>query len=128
MTVKCLSGASFRLHLVRNAQHSNEVVTINIVASGPGGKSRVDHVTVTVLRAPPKPSITPTTSTTSSTSTTTTTTPPVQGPTCYPKTDGGNCYEPGEFCRNSDHGVKGIAGDGERIVCEDDNGWRWEPY
>jgi hypothetical protein len=21
----------------------------------------------------------------------------------------------------------GVAGDGEKIVCEDNNGWRWEP-
>lgn len=46
---------------------------------------------------------------------------------CYPLTNGGNCYEPGEYCRNSDHGVSGIAGDGEAIICEDNDGWRWEP-
>jgi hypothetical protein len=28
----------------------------------------------------------------------------------------------------ADHGTTGIAGDGERIICEDNNGWRWEPY
>jgi hypothetical protein len=46
---------------------------------------------------------------------------------CYPLTNGGNCYEPGEYCRNSDHGVSGVAGNGEAIKCEDNNGWRWEP-
>lgn len=46
---------------------------------------------------------------------------------CYPLSDEGTCYEPGEFCRDSDHGVSGLAGDGERIVCEDNDGWRWEP-
>lgn len=46
---------------------------------------------------------------------------------CQPLTNGGNCYEPGEYCRNSDHGATGVAGDGERIECEDNNGWRWEP-
>jgi hypothetical protein len=46
---------------------------------------------------------------------------------CYPLTNGGNCYEPGEYCRNSDHGASGVAGDGERIICADNNGWRWEP-
>lgn len=53
-----------------------------------------------------------------------------QGPgggSCYPLTNGGNCYEPGEYCRDSDHGKHGIAGNGEAIVCEDNNGWRWEP-
>lgn len=46
---------------------------------------------------------------------------------CYPLTNGGNCYEPGEYCRDSDHGASGVAGDGESISCEDNNGWRWEP-
>ena len=46
---------------------------------------------------------------------------------CHPLTDAGGCYEPGELCRDSDHGVTGVAGDGETIVCEDVNGWRWEP-
>jgi hypothetical protein len=50
--------------------------------------------------------------------------PPVAS--CYPLTNGGNCYESGEFCRDSDHGVTGIAGNGEKIICEDNNGWRWE--
>ncbi len=59
------------------------------------------------------------------------TTAPAAAPTtpsgCHPLTNGENCYEPGEYCRNSDHGMSGVAGDGERIICEDNNGWRWEP-
>jgi hypothetical protein len=23
--------------------------------------------------------------------------------------------------------MSGVAGDGEKIMCEDNNGWRWEP-
>lgn len=46
---------------------------------------------------------------------------------CYPLSNEGTCYEPGEFCRDSDHGATGLAGDGEKIVCEDNDGWRWEP-
>jgi len=46
---------------------------------------------------------------------------------CHPLTDSGNCYEPGEYCRDDDHGASGVAGDGEPITCEDNNGWRWEP-
>jgi hypothetical protein len=53
--------------------------------------------------------------------------PPAPPASCHPLTDGGNCYEPGEFCRDSDHGVTGVAGDGETIRCEDNDGWRWEP-
>ena len=57
---------------------------------------------------------------------------PVPAPTpthasCYPLSDSVTCYEPGEFCRESDHGVTGLAGDGETIRCEDNDGWRWEP-
>lgn len=53
-------------------------------------------------------------------------TPPPAPATCTPLTDGGNCYEPGEYCRDADHGASGVAGDGESITCEDNDGWRWE--
>jgi hypothetical protein len=46
---------------------------------------------------------------------------------CHPLTNGGNCYEPGEYCRAADHEASGIAGDGKAITCEDNDGWRWEP-
>lgn len=46
---------------------------------------------------------------------------------CSPKTSSGNCYEPGEYCSTADRGVTGVAGNGEPIVCENNNGWRWEP-
>jgi len=46
---------------------------------------------------------------------------------CYPLTSKGKCYEPGESCRKSDHGLSGVAGDGEAIKCKDNDGWRWEP-
>ena len=53
---------------------------------------------------------------------------PKPAPTsCSPKTSSGNCYEPGEYCSDADHGTSGVAGDGEPIVCENKNGWRWEP-
>jgi hypothetical protein len=55
---------------------------------------------------------------------------PAASPTptgCYPISDEGTCYEPGEYCRDDDHGTSGIAGDGEPITCEDNDGWRWEP-
>jgi hypothetical protein len=52
---------------------------------------------------------------------------PTTAASCYPLSDEGTCYEPGEYCRDDDHGVSGVAGDGENIVCEDNDGWRWEP-
>jgi hypothetical protein len=53
--------------------------------------------------------------------------PPPTAASCHPLSDEGHCYEPGEFCRDSDHGVTGVAGDGKTIKCEDNDGWRWEP-
>ena len=50
-----------------------------------------------------------------------------QQQSCYPLTNGGNCYKPGEFCRSSDHGKSGIDAEGNPIKCEDNDGWRWEP-
>ena len=76
-----------------------------------------------LLGAQPKPNPTPT-----PTPTTPTTPTPTPTPTgCYPLTSSGNCYEPGEYCPNADHGMTGVAGDGKTIICEDNNGWRWEP-
>ncbi len=53
--------------------------------------------------------------------------PPTTAASCYPLSDEGTCYEPGEYCRDDDQGMSGIAGDGENIICEDNDGWRWEP-
>ncbi|HLI58878.1 MAG TPA: phospholipase D-like domain-containing protein [Solirubrobacteraceae bacterium] len=59
--------------------------------------------------------------------TTTTGTPAPTGARCHPLSSAGHCYEPGEYCSDADHGMHGIAGDGEPIVCTDNDGWRWEP-
>jgi hypothetical protein len=53
--------------------------------------------------------------------------PSTSAASCYPIASSGNCYEPGEFCSNADHGRTGLAGDGKAIRCENSNGWRWEP-
>lgn len=46
-------------------------------------------------------------------------------------TNGGNCYERGEFWRSFDEGTRGIAGDSDPISCEDNNtdfvGSWWPP-
>ncbi|HEV8274676.1 MAG TPA: hypothetical protein VGQ26_03120 [Streptosporangiaceae bacterium] len=46
---------------------------------------------------------------------------------CHPKASTGNCYEPGEFCPHADAGMSGVAGNGKAIICEENNGLRWEP-
>jgi phosphatidylserine/phosphatidylglycerophosphate/cardiolipin synthase-like enzyme len=45
---------------------------------------------------------------------------------CYPIDNEGGCYEPGEYCRDDDHGMTGRAGNGEAIICENDGGWYWK--
>ena len=58
--------------------------------------------------------------------------PPTPKPasTCTPLSNSGTCYEAGEFCRNSDIGRRGVAGNGEAIICEEKAGTsrgRWYP-
>jgi cardiolipin synthase len=46
---------------------------------------------------------------------------------CRPLSDEGGCYEPGEYCRDDDHGASGVAGNGDPITCkETDGNWEWE--
>ena len=52
---------------------------------------------------------------------------PTTQASCYPLSDEGTCYRAGEFCRDDDHGMSGIAANGEPITCKDNDGWRWEP-
>ena len=75
----------------------------------------------------PAPAPTPTPTTTPTVPTTPVPTPPVPTASCYPLSNEGTCYEPGEYCRTIDEGATGLAGDGETITCEYNNGWRWEP-
>jgi hypothetical protein len=53
--------------------------------------------------------------------------PPAAPASCYPLSNSGTCYRPGQFCRDSDHGKTGRTADGQAIVCRNNNGWRWEP-
>ena len=47
--------------------------------------------------------------------------------TAIMKGSAGAAVQPGEFCPRADAGMSGVAGNGEAIVCEDNNGLRWEP-
>jgi hypothetical protein len=93
------------------------------------------HATVPPTTSRPPTTLPPTTTThPTTTSPSTTTTPPTTAPPvtaapvgCHPISNENTCYEPGEFCRDSDHGAQGVAGDGKAIVCTDNDGWRWEP-
>jgi hypothetical protein len=88
--------------------------------------------TTTTTTVPPTTTTSPPTTVPPPPTTVPPTTAPAPPPTaaasgCSPIDDEGGCYEPGEYCRNATHGVAGTAGDGEAIVCEDNDGWRWEP-
>jgi len=88
------------------------MVTVRVSAHG---QKRFTSVRFTPRQPPPPPAPK------------TTTAPPAPPSSCYPTTSSGNCYEPGEFCPHADAGMSGIAGNGEAIICEDNNGLRWEP-
>jgi hypothetical protein len=99
------------------------VITVQVSHDGRTGSCQASLLPrpapATAVTAPAQPSA-PTTSAPAP--------PPATAASCYPLSDEGTCYEPGEFCRDDDHGMTGVAGDGEKIICEDNDGWRWEPY
>jgi hypothetical protein len=87
------------------------MVTVRVSAHG---QKRLSRVWFTPRQPPPPPAPKPTTA-------------PAPSTGCYPTTSSGNCYKPGEFCPHADAGMNGVAGNGEAIICEDNNGLRWEP-
>lgn len=95
--------------------------------------------TTTTTPLPPPPTTTLPPSTTTEPLTTvppppTTTSPPTTSPpaTSPPSTAGcyidpeGNCYRAGEYCPEALRGQT-VQGANGPIVCEDNDGWRWEP-
>lgn len=46
--------------------------------------------------------------------------------TCSIRSNAGNCYQAGQFCRNADHGAVTTTASGARIKCAaSGNSWRW---
>ncbi|WP_069761027.1 hypothetical protein [Streptomyces sp. LUP47B] len=46
--------------------------------------------------------------------------------TCSIASNSGNCYQAGQFCRNSNHGAATTTAGGTRITCTySANAWRW---
>ena len=97
------------------------LVTVRVSAHG---QKHLTTVWFTPRQPPPPPA--PKT-TTAPPAPKTTTAPPAPASGCHPTTSSGHCYEPGEFCPHADAGMSGIAGNGEAIICENNNGLRWEP-
>lgn len=52
--------------------------------------------------------------------------PPPKPAGCSPLSNGGNCYKIGQFCAQRYRGSTGVSSDGRRMICRDNNGWRWE--
>ena len=137
-------GLAFVIGVAAAESSSSSSSTSVTPASSLTPKMPVAAATSTAKKAPAQ---TPTTAAAPSTPAQTTLAPPPPAPStparttaapapppssqapasCYPLSDEETCYEPGEYCRDSDHGVSGVAGDGEAITCEDNDGWRWEP-
>jgi hypothetical protein len=104
-------------------------IVVNVSRNGQTGTCQASFrpraVVVAVVKPPAQPTATP--SSAPAPPPAAPAPPPATASSCYPLSDEGTCYEPGEFCRDDDHGVTGLAGDGETITCEDNDGWRWEP-
>jgi hypothetical protein len=116
----------FRLRVGGAAPGVRLVVTVHVSKGGRSGSCRASMwprpaVVAAAKAAPPSPAPAP------AAQPTTTAPAPAPSPSCYPLSDEGTCYEPGEFCRDSDQGMSGIAGNGTPITCENNNGLRWEP-
>lgn len=122
-----------RWRATRNGRMSGKTHTFSSVrqqlvisqASAPTSTTSPTSSVTTPTTTTPTPT-TPT-ATTPAPAPTVTTSPAPSPVSCTPLSNEGTCYEPGEYCRTTDHGVIGVAGDGEAIECEDNNGWRWEP-
>jgi len=93
-------------------------VTVVVRVSAHGQK-RSTRVWFTPRQPPPPPAPAPAPKATPP--------PPAPPAGCYPKASTGNCYQPGEFCPHADAGMHGIDGSGNPIICEDNDGLRWEP-
>jgi cardiolipin synthase A/B len=104
------------------------LITSSASVLGPLNGTLAGDIANGQLQRGPTPS--PPATTTPPTSAPPTSAPSPTGPTaagCTPIDDEGGCYEPGEYCRDDDHGMTGRAGDGDAITCEDVNGtWYWE--
>ena len=108
-----------------------QLVKVCASAAPAAATTTVPPTTTTTVTLPPTttPPTAPPTTSPPPTSPPPTSPPPTAAPvsTCSPTTSSGNCYSAGEFCPSADHGLSGVAGNGEAITCRDNNGWRWEP-
>lgn len=117
---RAVCRGSMTLDAARQAISSNWVafgVLLGVVKlpSAPGARGPATTTTEELgppTIPPPRTATVPPTTTTGTTG-------------CTPLSSAGNCYKPGQLCPNADHGLSGIGAGGQRITCEDVNGWRW---
>lgn len=100
-----------------NGQQTNKTLISTVVTTQP-----VQEIVEDGTYVAPTPAPTPAAASDSSTAST-----PTPSSSCYPLSDENTCYEPGEYCRDADAGMTGLASDGESIICENNDGLRWEP-
>lgn len=128
-TNKCLT--SVQLMMATAPRSSGNCTQVGYVADNPGyDPNTAVAAPLTHVVAQVGPACTKVAQSTPAQTTTATAPSPPASTTpagCYPLSDEGTCYQPGEYCRDDDHGMSGVAGDGEAIICEDNDGWRWEP-
>ncbi|MEV7689923.1 hypothetical protein ACFW1F_24950 [Streptomyces bungoensis] len=83
-------------------------------------------VTKTKTVHKPGPTVTVTRRVSTASGTTRTSSGSGGGGTCSIVSSAGNCYQAGQFCRNSDHGATTTTASGSRIRCAySSNAWRW---
>lgn len=106
--------------------------TSSSTGSAPTAAPSTTTIPPTTTTLPPAPTTVPPPTTVASPTTTvpvTTTVPPSPPTTatsgCYIDPEG-NCYRAGEYCPASLRGQT-VQGANGPIVCEDNDGWRWEP-
>jgi hypothetical protein len=132
---KTITGSSnaqgiwrFRFRIGALTPGTRVVVTVHVSRPSASGTCQASfRPRATAVSAAPAPATQPAASPSPAPAATQPATTPTTAASCYPISDEGTCYEPGEYCRDDDHGASGVAGDGENIVCEDNDGWRWEP-
>jgi hypothetical protein len=115
--------------IIQTGQNGTETLTYNVTYTN--GKQTNEALVSTVVTTQPVQEIVedgtyvapaPTTAPSS-----TSTPSPAPTTSCHPLSDENTCYEPGEYCREADAGMTGVAGNGGSIICEDNDGLRWEP-
>lgn len=139
LTAAACGSSTTPLSAPRHQPHASQIpkqvpITATTTQAPVAPTTAVPPTTTTTV--PPAPPATTTTRPPPPPTTTTTaappppppvTTPPAAPTGCHPTAASGNCYQAGEFCSAADHGLTGVAGNGEAIACENNNGWRWEP-